>query len=85
MPNPEFRGSEEEEEEMMLLGADYTTLVAGVLAIIILIDVSVLAISGRPVPELLSNLAFGVFGFYFGRRAPGQRDGSADHEAAGGQ
>ena len=69
----------------MVLGADYTTLVAGVLAIIILVDISVLAIAGRPVPELLSNLAFGVFGFYFGRRAPGQSEKSADHEAAGGQ
>ncbi len=69
----------------MLLGADYTTLVAGVLAIIILIDVSVLAIAGRPVPELLSNLAFGVFGFYFGRRAPGQRESSMGHDAGDSQ
>jgi|GEM_PF-4458390 len=69
----------------MVLGADYTTLVAGVLAIIILIDVSVLAIAGRPVPELLSNLAFGVFGFYFGRRAPGQSERSAGQDTTGDQ
>ena len=51
-------------------GIDFATVITGVLAVIILVDVSVLVISGKPVPELLSNLAFGVFGFYFGRRVP---------------
>jgi hypothetical protein len=50
-----------------MTGLDIGTVVAGILAIIILVDVSVLVVSGKPVPELLSNLAFGVFGFYFGR------------------
>ncbi len=31
------------------------------------VDVSVLWLTGRQVPELLSQLIFGVFGFYFGR------------------
>lgn len=46
------------------------SLVAATLAVIVLGDVSALVLSGRPVPELLSNLVFGVFGFYFGRRTP---------------
>jgi hypothetical protein len=53
-----------------MTGTDFTTVVAGVLAVIILVDVSVLVIAGRPVPELVSDLAFSVFGFYFGRRTP---------------
>ncbi|MGH2368470.1 MAG: hypothetical protein ACRDI2_09730 [Chloroflexota bacterium] len=64
-----------------MVGTDFTTLVAGVLAVIILVDVSVLVISGRPVPELLSNLAFGVFGFYFGRRAPTAKSAEVRPEA----
>lgn len=51
----------------MFTTVDFATGVAGVLAVIILVDVSVLVVSGKPVPELLSSLAFGVFGFYFGR------------------
>jgi hypothetical protein len=65
-------------------GVDVATVVAGVLAIIILVDVSVLVIMGKPVPEILSNLAFGVFGFYFGRRGPAGKAEGADVEEGGG-
>jgi hypothetical protein len=50
---------------------DFQAIVTGVLALIILIDVSLLIITGRPIPELLSNLTFGVFGYYFGRNVRG--------------
>lgn len=54
---------------------DGATIFAGALALIILIDISVLWIRGQHVPELLSYLATSVFGWYFGRdkgvRAPG--------------
>ena len=52
-------------------------LVSAVLALIILVDVSVLWLTGRQVPELLAQLIFGVFGFYFGRTPGGkQADGA---------
>ena len=54
---------------------DVGTVVAAVLAIILLVDVSVLWITGRQVPELLTELVFAVIGFYFGR-VPGGRAGS---------
>ena len=46
---------------------DFTSIVAALLALVLLVDVSVLWLTGRQVPELLSQLIFGVFGFYFGR------------------
>jgi hypothetical protein len=49
---------------------DFYSMVAALLAFILLLDISVLWLTGRQVPELLSQLIFGVFGFYFGR-APG--------------
>ena len=49
---------------------DFFSVVAALLALVLLVDVSVLWLTGRQVPELLSQLIFGVFGFYFGR-APG--------------
>jgi hypothetical protein len=49
---------------------DFFSIVAALLALVLLVDVSVLWLTGRQVPELLSQLIFGVFGFYFGR-APG--------------
>ena len=48
-------------------GVDLGTVVAAVLAVILLVDVSVLWITGRQVPELLTELVFAVIGFYFGR------------------
>ena len=42
-------------------------VVAAVLAVILLVDISVLWVSGKQVPELLGQLVFAVFGFYFGR------------------
>lgn len=56
-------------------GVDFATVVSGVLAVIILVDVSVLVVAGKPVPQLLSDLAFGIFGFYFGRTPVGKRKG----------
>ena len=53
-----------------MMGVDLGAVVAAVLAVILLIDVSVLWITGRQVPELLTELVFAVIGFYFGR-APG--------------
>jgi len=49
---------------------DFFSIVAALLAVVLLVDISVLWLTGRQVPELLSQLIFGVFGFYFGR-APG--------------
>lgn len=49
---------------------DFFAVVAAVLAVVLLVDISVLWLTGRQVPELLAQLIFGVFGFYFGR-APG--------------
>ena len=41
-------------------------IVAAVLALVVLVDVSVLWLTGRDVPDLLAMLLAGVFGFYFG-------------------
>ena len=46
---------------------DFFSIVAALLAVVLLVDISVLWLTGRQVPELLSQLIFGVFGFYFGR------------------
>ncbi|MBI3971720.1 MAG: hypothetical protein HY332_10570 [Chloroflexi bacterium] len=51
-------------------GPDFFAIVAAMMALVLLVDVSILWLTGRQVPELLSQLIFGVFGFYFGR-APG--------------
>jgi hypothetical protein len=61
---------------------DLYGVVAAVLAVVLLVDISVLWLTGRQVPELLGQLAFGVFGFYFGR---GRRDGGGgvDERPAG--
>ncbi len=70
---------------MTVYGVDLPALIAALLAVIIWVAMSVLVVSGKPVPELLSNLAFGVFGFYFGHdRGHGGghgngRSGSAGH------
>ncbi len=60
-----------------MLGVDFTTVVAAVLAVVLLVDVSVLWLTGRQVPELLAQLIFAVFGFYFGR-VPGKRKGEGE-------
>ena len=62
-----------------MAGMDVTTVVAAVLAVVLLVDVSVLWLTGRQVPELLAQLIFGIFGFYFGR-APGGRKGAKGQE-----
>jgi hypothetical protein len=56
----------------MTMQPDFFAVVAATLAVVLLLDISVLWLTGRQVPELLSQLIFGVFGFYFGR-APAQR------------
>ena len=61
---------------------DFFSIVAAVLAVILLVDVSVLWLTGRQVPELLSQLIFGVCGFYFGR-APGIGTGNSAGSANG--
>ena len=53
-------------------GVDFGTVVAAVLAVVLLVDVSALWLTGRQVPELLTELVFAVIGFYFGR-VPGGR------------
>jgi hypothetical protein len=63
---------------------DFTSVVAAVLALVLLVDVSVLWLTGRQVPELLSQLIFGIFGFYFGRapaaaRQPERTPPSVEH------
>ena len=63
---------------------DFFSVVAALLALVLLVDVSVLWLTGRQVPELLSQLIFGVFGFYFGR-APGlarERERAPSREGA---
>jgi hypothetical protein len=57
-----------------MAGVDLPTAVTAVLAVVLLVDVSVLWLTGRQVPELLMQLVSAVFGFYFGR-APGGRAG----------
>ena len=49
---------------------DFFGIVAAVLAVVLLMDIPVLWISGKQVPELLGQLVFAVFGFYFGRAHP---------------
>ena len=44
---------------------DFNTVIAGIIALVIICTAAALILLGRPIPELLSNLAFGVFGFYF--------------------
>ena len=45
--------------------ASFVTVVSAVLAVILLIDVSVLWLTGKQVPELLTQLVMGVFASYF--------------------
>ena len=67
---------------------DLFSVVAALLAVVLLVDVSVLWLTGRQVPELLSQLIFGVFGFYFGRSpsvsAGARRGAPGAPEAPGG-
>ena len=58
-------------------GVDLASVVAAVLAVILLVDISVLWITGRQVPELLTELVFAVIGFYFGRVPGGKKKGGA--------
>ena len=53
------------------------SVVAAVLAVILLLDISVLWVTGRQVPELLTELVFAVIGFYFGRMPGGKKKGGA--------
>ena len=59
---------------------DFFAVVAALLALILLVDISVLWLTGRQVPELLGQLIFGVFGFYFGRAPGGGTRGRGDAE-----
>lgn len=52
---------------MNLANLDANMVIAGVMAIVILVDISILWVMGKPVPELLGYLASSVFGYYFGR------------------
>ena len=54
-------------------GMDLPTIVTAVLAVVLLVDVSVLWLTGRQVPELLMQLVSAVFGFYFGRVPGGKK------------
>ena len=56
-------------------GVDVSTVVTAVLALVLLVDVSVLWLTGRQVPELLMQLVSAVFGFYFGRGQAGRGSG----------
>src|SRR5438094_1684412 len=60
---------------------DFFAVVAALLALILLVDISVLWLTGRQVPDLLGQLIFGVFGFYFGRSPLPQK--SPDPPAGG--
>ncbi|HEU5315795.1 MAG TPA: hypothetical protein VFX49_06760 [Chloroflexota bacterium] len=57
--------------------SNLTYLVSAALALIILIDVSVLWLTGKQVPELLAQLVLAVFATYFasGLVRPRPRDG----------
>ena len=66
------------------VGVDFYGVVAAVLAVVLLVDISVLWLTGKQVPELLSQLTFGVFGFYFGRAPIGQRPTERRREEPGG-
>src|SRR3954449_12674160 len=59
---------------------DFFAVVAELLALILLVDISVLWLTGRQVPELLGQLIFGVCGFYFGRAPSGGTRARADTE-----
>jgi hypothetical protein len=61
--------------DMVASGPMLAQVVAAILAVILLVDVSLLWLTGKPVPELLGVLVAGVFGFYFGS-APGFRRGT---------
>jgi hypothetical protein len=63
--------------EETMTGIDFTTVVAAVLAVLLLVDVSVLWLMGRQVPALLTELVFAVIGFYFGRAPGGKKKGGA--------
>jgi len=51
---------------------------------VLLVDISVLWISGKQVPELLGQLVFAVFGFYFGRAPLAPRGDELKGKEAGG-
>ena len=53
--------------------SNLTHLVAALLALIILIDVSVLWLTGKQVPELLGQLVLAVFATYFASGLTRQR------------
>src|SRR5205814_325063 len=65
-------------------GPDFYALVAATLAVVLLVDISVLWVTGRQVPELLGQLIFGVFGFYFGRAPMGRPAGESGRGAVTG-
>ena len=51
---------------------------------VLLVDISVLWISGKQVPELLGQLVFAVFGFYFGRAHLASRSDEPREKKGGG-
>ncbi|GDX70361.1 hypothetical protein LBMAG38_14520 [Chloroflexota bacterium] len=64
---PALNGKTGGEGRVCMAQPDFFGIVAAVLAVVLLVDISVLWISGKQVPELLGQLVFAVFGFYFGR------------------
>ena len=58
-------------------------LVTAVLALIILVDVSVLWLTGRQVPELLAQLVLAVFASYFASTLTRGKAASRRERAAG--
>ena len=46
---------------------DLNPIITAIIALGIIGTVLFLLSTGKPIPELLSNLTFGVFGYYFGR------------------
>ncbi len=64
-------------------GPDFYAVVAAILAVVLLVDISLLWVTGRAVPELLSQLIFGIFGFYFGRAPVLERTPKAEPPAGG--
>lgn len=67
--------------------ANLAYAVPAVLAVIILIDVSVLWLTGKQVPELLSQLVVAVFASYFASnlaRGNGRAAGNVGNEGNGG-
>lgn len=63
---------------------DFFGIVAAVLAVLLLMDIPVLWISGNQVPELLGQLVFAVFGFYFGRAHLASRSDEPREKKGGG-